>query len=288
MTITGYELSRRWFNYCFDNPDLVRPIHTAIYFFAIEHCNRLGWKDKFGFPSSMAMEAIGVKNWRTYSKALNDLVEWGLISMVQKSKNQYSSNIIAFVKNTKANTKALDKALQKHSQKHSTKQGQSTVSIIKQLNKEQYNKEQLTKLKIKIEELIENSKTEVSIDTLDFIQEPIPRKHYLVFSAEELKQELLNSYEQKEKIMKVTKLSEEEVNNYITEFVDEQDAKEDLERPLKEIRSHLVSWVNIKLKQKKRDEKFNSKAQQRDGNRASRVKILEDIERGKDQRQRTI
>lgn len=128
---------------------------------------------------------------------------------------------------------------------------------------------------------IKNNKTPHTLD-LDFIQEPIPRKHYLVFSAAELKQELLNSYEQKEKIMKVTKLSEEEVNNYITEFVDEQDAKEDLERPLKEIRSHLVSWVNIKLKEKKRDEKFNSKAQQRDGNRASRVKILEDIERGKD------
>ena len=131
--MNSYELSRKWFNYSFDNPEKIRPIHSAIYFFAIEHCNRLGWKKKFGFPSQMVMEAVGIKNWRTYSKVLNELVDFGFIKMIEISKNQYSSNIIAIVKNTKAPTKALDKALQKHS----TKQGQSTVSIDKQLNKEQ-------------------------------------------------------------------------------------------------------------------------------------------------------
>ena len=142
--LNSYELSRAWFNYCFDNPEKIKPIHTAIYMFSIEHCNRLGWKEKFGFPSNMVMEAIGVKNWRTYSKALNDLVKWKFILMIETSKNQYSSNIIAIVKNTKAHTKALDKALLKHLQKQGTKQGQSTVSIDKQetKNKEQLNKEQ--------------------------------------------------------------------------------------------------------------------------------------------------
>jgi hypothetical protein len=83
----------------------------------------------------MVMEAIGVKNWRTYAAGLHELVEFGFIEMVEISKNQYSSNIIAIVKNTKAPTKALDKALSKHSTKHS----QSTVSIVKQetINKEQ-------------------------------------------------------------------------------------------------------------------------------------------------------
>lgn len=130
--MNSYQLSRDWFNYCFENPHKIKPIHTAIYFFAIEHCNRLGWKEKFGFPSQMVMEALGIKNWRTYSKALNEIVEFGFIDMIEISKNQYSSNIIAIVKNTKAHTKALDKALSKHSQKHSQKQGQSTVSIDKQ------------------------------------------------------------------------------------------------------------------------------------------------------------
>lgn len=128
--MNSYELSRSWFDFCFENPEKIRPIHTAIYFFAIEHCNRLGWKDKFGFPSQMVMEAIGVKNWRTYSKALIEIVDFGFIDMIEISKNQYSSNIIAIVKNTKATTKALDKALSKHS----TKQSQSTVSINKQYN----------------------------------------------------------------------------------------------------------------------------------------------------------
>lgn len=126
--MNGYDLSRNFCNWAFENPDKVKPIHYAIFYFAIEHCNRLGWKDKFGLPSQMVMEAIGVKNWRTYAAGLHELVEFGFIEMVEISKNQYSSNIIAIVKNTKAPTKALDKALSKHSTKHS----QSTVSIVKQ------------------------------------------------------------------------------------------------------------------------------------------------------------
>jgi len=132
--MNGYELSRKWFDWSFENPDIIKPIHSAIYFFAIEHCNRLGWKEKFGLPSQMVMEAIGVKNWRTYSQGLNELIDFGFIKLLEKSSNQYSSNIIAIVNFTKADTKALDKALQKHS----TKQGQSIVSIDKQETKNNY------------------------------------------------------------------------------------------------------------------------------------------------------
>jgi hypothetical protein len=144
--MNGYELSRNFCNWAFENPHKIKPIHYAIYFFAIEHCNRLGWKENFGLPSQMVMEAIGVKNWRTYSQGLNDLVEFGFINMLEKSKNQYSSNIIAIVIFTKAPTKALDKALQKHSTKHS----QSTVSINKQETIEQLNKEPQRQPKIDI------------------------------------------------------------------------------------------------------------------------------------------
>jgi hypothetical protein len=150
---TGYELSRNWFDFCFENTDLITPTHTAVYFFCIEHCNRLGWKSKFGLPTQMAMDAIGVKNWRTYIKAFNDIVDWGFIKLVQKSKNQYSANVIAIVKNTKANTKAITeanaiadttastgaaivkntKALSKAIQKHSQKQCNGIADIDKQL-----------------------------------------------------------------------------------------------------------------------------------------------------------
>ena len=61
----------------------------------------------------MTKDAIGISNYRTYSNTLSDLIEWWFIKEIQKSKNQYSSNIIAIVENTEANTKALDKALQK-------------------------------------------------------------------------------------------------------------------------------------------------------------------------------
>lgn len=99
-----------------------------MYFFIIEHCNRLWWKEKFWLPMEMTKDAIGIKNYRTYSDTLSDLIEWGFVKEIQKSKNQYSSCIIAIVENTKAHTKALDKALQKHSQK----QVHGTVCINKQ------------------------------------------------------------------------------------------------------------------------------------------------------------
>jgi hypothetical protein len=130
--MNGYDLSRQWFDFCFENPEKISPNHTALYFFAIEHCNRLGWKEKFGLPTEMAKDAIGIKNYRTFSNAFNDLIDWGFIKIIEKSKNQYSANIIALVKNAKATTKALSKATQKHSQK----QGESIVGINKPNNQD--------------------------------------------------------------------------------------------------------------------------------------------------------
>jgi len=120
--ITGYELSRRWFDFCFSNPEKITPTHTALYFFAVEHCNRLGWKRKFGLPTEMAKDALGIKSWHTYIKVFNDIVSFGFFDLIEKSKNQYSSNIIALIKNDEA----LDKALDEATSKHLTKQLQST------------------------------------------------------------------------------------------------------------------------------------------------------------------
>lgn len=133
--LTGYDISRAWFNFCFDNPELVTPNHSALLFFAIEHCNRLGWKQKFGFPTTMAKDAIGIRSYNTYINTLNDLVEFGFIKMIEKSKNQYSSNIIALSKNDKARNKALDKAMIKHVTKHPLKQGESINESISSINK---------------------------------------------------------------------------------------------------------------------------------------------------------
>lgn len=120
--MNSYELSRKWFDWCFDNASKIRPIHTALFFFIIEHNNRLGWKKEFGLPRDMSMDAIGVKNNRTYSSAFNDLENWGFIKVIERSKNQYSANIISIfgcVKNTPATTSALDEAMLKHLHKQS-------------------------------------------------------------------------------------------------------------------------------------------------------------------------
>lgn len=125
--MNGYELSRKWFDFCFENPEKVTPLHTALYMFSVEHCNRLGWKEKFGLPTEMTKEALGIKSWHTYIKAFNDLVDWNFFTLIQRSKNQYSSNIIALSNFDEALDEAYDKALTKHI----SKQLQSNDSIIK-------------------------------------------------------------------------------------------------------------------------------------------------------------
>lgn len=135
----GYELSRKWFDWCFENPEKISPNHTAIYFFAIEHCNRLGWRQKFGFPTQMVMDAIGIKKHQTYIKYFNDLVEWGFFELIQKSLNQYSANIISLVSAKTKSGKALDKAIITHAAKQVASIGQSKSSINKPITNKQIN-----------------------------------------------------------------------------------------------------------------------------------------------------
>lgn len=124
--MNGYELSRNWFDWCFENPEKINPNHSAIFFFAIEHCNRLGWKTKFGFPTQMVMDAIGIKKHQTYIKYFNELCEWGFFTLIQKSTNQYSANIISLGTAIPKNGKALDKAIITHTAKQTQSNGQST------------------------------------------------------------------------------------------------------------------------------------------------------------------
>jgi hypothetical protein len=138
--MNSYELSRNYFDWCFENPEKISVNHTAIYFFAIEHCNRLGWKAKFGFPTQMVMDALGIKKHQTYIRYFNELVEFGFIELIQKSQNQYSANIISLNNDMLKNGKALDKAIINHTAKQiettGQSNGQSNSSIDKQINKE--------------------------------------------------------------------------------------------------------------------------------------------------------
>lgn len=177
--MNGYELSHNWFDFCFENPEKINPTHTAIYFFAIEHCNRMGWKTKFGFPTQMAMDALGISKHSTYIKYFNDLVEWGFLILVQKSSNQYSSNIISLNFALPKKGKALAKAIVKHGEKHSGSEGESTVigdgSIIKQDNLELNN----LITNNSIDDKFEKQKNE----SLDFLRKLPENKKNLLQSA---------------------------------------------------------------------------------------------------------
>lgn len=127
-----YTLMRNFWDFAFENPEVIKPVHCALYAFTVEHCNRLGWKQKFGLPASMVLDAIGIKSYSVYKKTFDDLVDFGFIEVIQYSKNQHSSNVVALKENYKANYKAYDKAnvkhvtkqLTKHITKHVTKHGE--------------------------------------------------------------------------------------------------------------------------------------------------------------------
>jgi len=112
---------KQWFDFAYQNPDKVAPIHAALYFWLIQLNNTLNWKDKFGVPTFHAMEVLGIKNYRTFKRAFDDLQKWNFIHLLTRSTNQHTANVVALVKFTQADTKA------------SPKQVQSTATIDKPL-----------------------------------------------------------------------------------------------------------------------------------------------------------
>jgi len=125
--MNGYNLLRDWFNFKFANPSKTKAIHSDFYCYLIDRWNRLGQKHEFGLPTSVTMEALGIGSYNTYKKTLNDLIEFGFVTIVSESKNQHQSKIIAISKNDKALDKALDEANNKATDK-------ATDTIIKQKN----------------------------------------------------------------------------------------------------------------------------------------------------------
>lgn len=141
--MNGYDLSRRWFDFAFENRDC-KVQHTALYMWIIELSNRLGWKSEFGLPTNATMEGLGIGNRGTYARTLGDLAEWKFIEIVQESKNQYQACIIklCLFNNEQAEHQALDQALNRHSVNHSTSIdtdiASCTVPIDKPLNNETF------------------------------------------------------------------------------------------------------------------------------------------------------
>ena len=113
LKTNGYNLSRKWFDFRFDNPSKVRSIHTELFLYIVDQWNRLGQKKEFGLPTSKTMEMLSVGSYNTYSKALKDLVDFGFVIIVLESKNQYKAKVIAISKIDEASDLAYNKALDK-------------------------------------------------------------------------------------------------------------------------------------------------------------------------------
>lgn len=109
--MNGYDLSRQWFDFSFENSRRVRPLHTAIYFWCIEKANRLGWPVEFQLPTDEACQALGLKDPKSFRDALNELVEFGAVRMVQQAQSQNVARYISLQGCQIGESGSLDRAL---------------------------------------------------------------------------------------------------------------------------------------------------------------------------------
>jgi hypothetical protein len=99
---SGYNYSRVWFDFALYNPGSVTGNHTALYLWLVELNNRLKWLESFGLTYREGMDGMSCKSRTTYNKCFKNLIQWGFIKIVKKSRNQYEANIIALSKNVQA------------------------------------------------------------------------------------------------------------------------------------------------------------------------------------------
>jgi uncharacterized phage protein (TIGR02220 family) len=137
-----YDLNKEWFAYVSQHTN-VKANHSHLYFFILNKWNMLFWKKEFGLPTEHTMQCLNILSYKTYIKTLLDLNDFGFIKIVERSKNQNTSNIIEVVNNTKAMSKATTKANTKALLKATTQSEyqsdvqsdvQSDDSIIKPIN----------------------------------------------------------------------------------------------------------------------------------------------------------
>jgi hypothetical protein len=103
----GYSLSRQWWDFTADTSEKISTIHTALYFFIVDLNNRLNWCDAVELPTDMTMKSIKIKSYRAYKRTFDDLVRWGFLNVVNKSRNQHHCTEVALVLKAKANESAL-------------------------------------------------------------------------------------------------------------------------------------------------------------------------------------
>jgi hypothetical protein len=128
LEINGYSLTSNWFAYVAENSTKVDCKHTALYLYIVEMFNKRNWVQTIGLPTDFTMGILNIKSYKTYISVFNDLAEFGFIKISQKATNQFTSNQIELVKNTKASSKHLPKQIESTDQLN--------VSITKHINLE--------------------------------------------------------------------------------------------------------------------------------------------------------
>jgi len=127
-----------YWNWASINPHKVNATSTAIYFYILSIANELHWKESFGLSATQIMNGVNIATYKTYKKHFDELVENGLIKVVQPSINQYKCNVLALVKFTIAQPKQSIE--QDQSTNQSTTHNHKTIKEVKE-NKEYKDKE---------------------------------------------------------------------------------------------------------------------------------------------------
>ncbi len=139
--LNSYTLSKQWFDWAYIGDSRNNTTLGNLYFWIIEKSNRLNWSQQFGLPTDEAMHILGIKNYKTYKKALDTLEEIGFIQIVERSKNQFTSNTIALVIFTKASpkqTQSKSKASPKLGEYNKTLETSKNSKTVKTNTKEKY------------------------------------------------------------------------------------------------------------------------------------------------------
>jgi len=102
-----FKLISRYVEFCEKNPETVNNTASALYLYLLNLNNKLSWPDKFGLPRDHVMMVLGTSSHKTFSRAVDYLVQNGFIKQLSKSQNQYQSNVFALVKNTTARLKQV-------------------------------------------------------------------------------------------------------------------------------------------------------------------------------------
>ena len=132
--ITGFSLTREWFEWAFDNHTKINPSHSAVYFFHVYLWNSLGGKKEFDSPNGQAMEGCGIRCIKSYTKTFNELVEFGFIRLVQAGSNKYKAKVVSLIKSKNKNEGTLAKSIN-ISKKTPSKESQTASKQVKE-NKE--------------------------------------------------------------------------------------------------------------------------------------------------------